>query len=243
MGSTLPSSSPGKIARVAGILYLLLFFLGPFSFFYIPSQFHVAGDGVASLAKIVENSALFRGGIISESLIFLTEIVLTVLLYLLLRPAGKGLALVAVIARLMQSGIQGVNLFTSATALNIANGGALFSGLDAAQLGDLTLLALQGHESGVMISQFFFGFHCTVLGILLMRAEFLPKWIGILIFIASFGYLIDAYGYFIAPQYADIYAMIVAIPAVVSELSLTLWLLIKKVDEDIWHQKVAQQAV
>lgn len=240
MGSTISTFSPGKTARFAGILYLLLFFLGPFSFFYIPSQFHVAGDGVASLAKIVQNDMLFRTGIVSESLIFLTEIVLSVLLYLLLRPAGKGLALVAVIARLMQSAIQGVNLFTSATALKIATGSSMFAGFNAAQLGDLTLMALQGHDSGVMISQFFFGFHCLVLGILLMRAEFLPRWIGILIFIAAFGYLIDAYGHFLAPQYADIYGMIVGIPAIVSELSLTLWLLIKKVDEKVWHEKAAQ---
>ena len=242
MAGSLASFSPKKTARVAGVLYLLLFFLGPFSFFYIPSQFHIVGDGTASLARIVESEALFRTGIVSESLIFLTEIVLSVLIYLLLRPAGKGLAMIAVIARLMQSGIQGVNLFTSAFALNIATHGAMFGGLDATQLGDLALLALHGHNSGVMISQFFFGFHCIFLGLLLMRAEFLPKWIGILLLVASAGYLIDAYGYFLAPQYGAIYGMIVGIPAVVSELSLTLWLLIKGVDETVWKQKAEATA-
>jgi hypothetical protein len=227
---------PLHYARVAGVLYLLLFLLGPFSFFYVPSVVLAPGDPSATLANLVAHESTFRWGMAAESFIFLTEIVLSVLLFALLRPVNPFLALMALLARVMQSTLQGANLFVSSAALLLAGGSVGFAD---GQTASLAMLALQTHESGVLVTQFFFGFHCLLLGYLLYKAGYFPKLLGILMTFAAAGYLIDSYGNLLEPRYAEVYAMVVAVPAVLAELSLTLWLLIKGVNMTKWREAVA----
>lgn len=224
---------PKKYARIAGILYLFLFFAGPFSFFYVPSVLLVPGDSAATFARLVESESVLRWGMAAESLIFLTEIALSVLLYVLLRPVNATIALMAMVARLVQSTIQGANLFTSSVALLLAKGSP---GVPLEQAQSLATLALDTHASGVLITQFFFGFHCLLLGYLLCRAGYFPRILGILMAVAAVGYLVDSYGNLLQPQFSDVYTMIVAIPAVLAELSLTFWLLIKGVKLEKWQE-------
>src|SRR5215210_4949370 len=71
-------TSPLVYARVAGFLVILLVFLGPFSQLYVPSTLIVPGDATATADNIRASGWVFRLGIVSDSLVFLIEIVLTV---------------------------------------------------------------------------------------------------------------------------------------------------------------------
>jgi hypothetical protein len=69
-----------------------------------------------------------------------------------------------------------------------------------------------------------------VLGYLIYKSGYIPKTIGILLFIAAIGYLIDSFANFLLADYVnykDIFLMIVLVPGVIGELSLTFWLLFK----------------
>ena len=58
----------------------------------------------------------------------------------------------------------------------------------------------------------------------------MPSFLGILLIIASIGYQIDSFGNILSSSYANnevLFFVFVAIPAVIAEFSLTLWLLIK----------------
>lgn len=60
--------------------------------------------------------------------------------------------------------------------------------------------------------------------------------------LASFGYLVDSFGNFLFPQYSELYASTVVLLAVLGELTLTFWLLIKGVNVPQWKQRVLATA-
>src|SRR5215204_6912511 len=78
-------TSPLVYARVAGFLLLFVVIIAPFSQLYIPSTLIVPADATATADNIGASGWLFHLGIVSDSLVFLIEIVLCVLLYVLLR--------------------------------------------------------------------------------------------------------------------------------------------------------------
>jgi hypothetical protein len=204
-------------ARLAGILYLALALLGPFSVMYVPSQMLVPGDGAASMAHVLDQQGLFRAGMVVDALVFLIEIVLTVLLYRLLESVHRTLSMMAAFARLAMTVIQGANLGISLVTLRLA---------ENAQPG-LVLVSLLAHADVVLVWQAFFGLHCVLLGILVHRSGFFPRVLGVLLLFASAGYLSDSFGRLVSVSYGDHFGWVVAPPAVVGELSFTLWLLLK----------------
>src|SRR5204862_2673440 len=91
--------SPQLIARLIGILVLISLVAGGFGEGYVPSKMMVAGDAGATARNIVQFQSLFRLGFAGYVIEGLCDATLTALLYLLLRPAGRELALIAVLLR------------------------------------------------------------------------------------------------------------------------------------------------
>jgi hypothetical protein len=75
----------------------------------------------------------------------------------------------------------------------------------------------------------FFGPFCVLLGLLILRSEFLPRWLGWPLIVAGVGWLA-----FLIPAVAT-HARVVIFPlGFLAELVLMLWLLIKGVNEARW---------
>ena len=121
--------TPKSFARVIGVLYLSLFFLGPLAFFMGRTSVVVPGDPAATMEKLLISESTFRIGMVSETLIVLIEIVVSAMLYVLLRRVSQSLALAAVFARFGQAMLQSVNLFTAVPALLILGGAGYFSSI------------------------------------------------------------------------------------------------------------------
>ena len=153
-------TSPLIYARVAGFLILIILVIAPFSQLYVPSTLIVPGDPTATADNLRASEWLFRLGIISNSLIFLIEIVVTVLLYVLLRPVSRTLSLVAAFARLAHAIIQGINLLPYFTALLLLSGAGYLRVFEPDQLEALALLFLNAHQYGVYIWEAFLAFIC-----------------------------------------------------------------------------------
>ena len=66
-------TSPLSIARLAGVLYLLVIPLGIFGALYVASRLVVSGDGAATTNNIMASELLFRLGIVSNLLSPITE--------------------------------------------------------------------------------------------------------------------------------------------------------------------------
>ncbi len=89
--------NPKKTARVAGILYLIGFAIAPFTIMYIPSILIVSGDAAATANNIMASEWLFRMGIVGALITQMIFILLVLVLYKLLKPVSKNVALVMVI--------------------------------------------------------------------------------------------------------------------------------------------------
>jgi Domain of unknown function (DUF4386) len=234
-------TSPLIKARVAGLLLLIVAILGPFSVIYVPSTLIVPGDAIATADNIRASEGLFRLGIVSDSLIFLIEIVLTVLLYVLLRPVSRPLSLVAAFARLAMTVVMGVNLLPYFTALLLLSGAGYLTAFEPAQSDALALVFLNAHGYGVFIWQLFFGLHLFVLGYLIFKSGYFPRILGILVIVGSLGYLIDAYGNILFPNNAEIFGVVVGVTAIFGELPFFLWLLIKGVNVQRYNERARQR--
>ena len=86
-------------------------------------------------------------------------------------------------------------------------------------------------QSGILVTQVFWGLWLLPLGFLVFRSGFLPKPLGILLVIGGAGYLVDSGTQFLFPGLATISQF-----TFIGELLLPLWLLIKGVNVERWQQ-------
>jgi len=227
-------------ARIAGSLILIMTVFAPFSMMYVPSNLIVPGDAATTADNIMASEGLFRAGIASDSIVFLIEIVVTVLLYVLLKPVNKTLSLVAAFSRLAMTVIQGINLFNHFTALELLSGAGYLTVFEPDQLYALVLLFLNAHENVVLIWGLFFGLHLFVLGYLVYKSGYIPRFLGVLLIIASLCYLIQSFGNILLPKYEEIFAAIGFLS--ILELAFPLWLLIKGVNVEKWEKRALESA-
>ncbi|MBW1789955.1 MAG: DUF4386 domain-containing protein [Deltaproteobacteria bacterium] len=218
-----------KTARIAGGLILIISVFAPFSMLYVPSTLIVPGDAATTANNIMASEGLFRAGIVSDSVVFLIEIVLTVILYVLLKPVSKTLSLVAAFSRLAMTIIQGINLLNHFTALLLLSGADYLTVFEADQLHALVLLFLDAHNYVALIWGLFFGLHLFVLGYLVFKSGYIPRIVGVLLIIASLCYLTQSFGNILLPKYKEIFAWVGLLSMI--ELAFPLWLLFKGVKD------------
>ncbi|MGD9001188.1 MAG: DUF4386 domain-containing protein [Anaerolineae bacterium] len=241
MATGASAKSVNKIARIAGVLYLVIAVVGGLAFTAATSNLIVPGDATATANNIMASESLFRIGAVGDSVVCLAEIVLVVTLYVLFKPVSKTLNLVATFSRLAMTVMQGMNLLNKLTALQLLSGAGYLTAFEPDKLHALVLESLKAYEYGALIWGTFFGLHLLVLGYLLLKSGYFPRALGVLFVLASLGYLVDSYGHFLLPQYTEIYSWVVwaTVPA---ELSFALWLLIKGVNVEEWERRALESA-
>src|SRR5215211_7351033 len=230
-------------ARIAGFLILLIAVLAPFSILYLPSTLIVPGDAAATAGNVMASEGLFRLGIVVDSLVVLLEIVVIAILYVLLRPVNRTLALVAAFARLAMTIVMAVNVFNSLGVLLLLGDAEYLTAFEPGQLHALVLLFLNLHESGIYVWQVFFALHWVAVGYLVFKSGFFPKILGIMLMVTCLGYLIDSFGILFPSSGAlSIVSSVLLAAGVIGELSFTLWLLIKGVNVEQWEIRAHKSA-
>lgn len=227
------ASPPQTMARIAGLLYLVIAVAAAVAHAYVPAQLVVPGDVAATAANIQADAGLFRVGIASEYLILLSEVALSVILYLLLRPVSNTLALIAAAFRLIMTAIHGANLINSFIVLLLLDGAEAQATFAAGQLPALAQLFLDAHSAGFAVGIVFLIPHVFLLGYLIIRSGYLPRAIGLLFLLAGCGYLIDSTALLFAPGYGETPAALALLIAG-AEVAFPLWLLAKGVDAARW---------
>jgi hypothetical protein len=236
MTTHITKTSPRAYARIVGVLYLVIFILGPFAFFLGRTSVVVPGDPAATVDNLMASESMFRLGMVAETAIVMIEIVVSAILYVLLRPVSRPLSLASALARFAQSVLQAVNLFTAVPALLLGGAGYL-AAFEPDQLNALVLLFMDVNAFVIIIWGLIFGFHLLLLGYLVYRSGFWPRFLGILLLLASIGYLAQSYGHILAPQYDDLLSTVVLVVTIPGELAFTLWLLIKGINVERWKER------
>lgn len=233
MEGPMPVKLPIACARAAGVLYLIIIVCGLFGELYVRSSLISPGDAAATAGNIVAAEGLFRVGFLVDSIMFLSDVALAVLLYVLLKPVNKALALIAMCFRLTQTAVIAINLLHYHAAVLLLKGQGYAMAFEAEQRNALSLFFLDLHSHGYDLGLILFGAHCLLLGYLITRSLYLPKALGYLAMAAGVAYLTGSYTRFMFPNFVEAVSPIYLI-AIISEMSLCLWLLFKGLNPDRW---------
>jgi len=227
-------TSPGALARVAGVLYLISIVVGIFDEAFVKGSIVVAGDATATAANLRSMESLWRLGIAGEMILIICAVALTVIFYILLRPVSRNLALLATCFGLIAAAVEASYSLKLVEAMFPLGSAEYLKAFTPEQLNAMVSLTLKSHVFGFGIVLLFFGPFFLVSGHLIYRSTYFPKIIGILYQMAGVAYLANGFVLILAPHFAgQIFAIIVA-PAFIGEASFCLWLLFKGINVEKW---------
>ena len=223
-------NSTKNLLKITGISYLIIFFTAIFANFVAIENIVVPGNAAATFENLINNELVFRLAILSFIITIIFDVVIAWALWVLLKPVNKNFSLFAAWFRLVHAIVFAVGLYHLVSIIRISFGDANFYNLSGEQMASQVLLFFTQFNDTWLIGLIFFGVHLIALGYLLLRSKLAPKFIGILLYIAGIGYMIDSTAGLLYPNYNEmemISMIIVIIPGVVGELSFTVWLLVK----------------
>jgi len=227
--------APRALARIGGALYLVIIVLGLWQEAFVRDRLVVSGDAAATAMNIHSMEPLWRYGIAAEFVLLICAIVVMWVLYILLRPASRDLALLAVFFNVVAIAIEGAVTMSLIETLFPLGNARYLEAFTPGQLQALASLSIRSHGYGFGVALIFFGCFCIVTGALIFRSGYLPRLIGVLMQIAGVCYLIDSFALLVAPSLANRLFPAILLPALVGELSLSLWLVTKGVNADQWR--------
>lgn len=234
--------SPQRYVRIAGIMYLAIILLGMFGELYVRGTLVVSGDAAATTAAILASPLLWRTGIAGDLLMHIFDVPVIAVLYYLLRPVSRSLALFATLINVVQTAVLVANKMTLLIPLFLLESPRYLMAFSPEQVHALVYLAISAHGYGFGVGLIFFGVGCLVRGYLIFKTGYLPKILGVLMAIAGLSYLVNSFALLLAPSFAAAIFPGVLIPAFVGELSLTLWLIFKGVSMEQWQLRTRRPA-
>lgn len=215
---------PNRYARIGGALYLLIIVAGIAGPLLFRDPLVVPADVETTAQNIAASPDLWRLGIAANVIMQLSDVPVMLILFVLLSPVNKHIALLALLFNIIQTATLVANQSTLVAAL-----------LLAAEQPALTDVAIAAYSYGEALGLVFFGFTLLGVGYLIRHSGYLPWIIGLLIQIAGVSYVVNSFLLLVTPDLANI---VLLLPAFVGELSLALWLLVKGVDASKWEVRV-----
>ena len=214
-----------KQAHIAGVLYVLASIAAVFAWIYVDGKVFVRDDAAATANNIRAFETLLRLGIASELIGSIIFIFVVLALYRLFNPVSKKHAMAMAILLLISTPISLLAVVAELAALIVAGGGNFLSTFDQHQLDSLSYLFFRLHGQALVIAQIFWGLWLFPFGTLVIRCGFIPRFLGYLLWIAAFGYLIDSFTVLVLPAYRQVANQLVMILEL-GELPIIFWLLI-----------------
>ena len=204
-----------SIVRNLRILYPIWMLFGMFGIMYVPSVLIDFADPMATSENIKENMLLFRLGIAGRLITQLLFIVIPFLFYQLFKDLDKTTSALLLILALVSVPISMVN-----ETINLSIVGHL-------EDPDKIIEMLTLYNQRMYISIIFWGLWLLPLGWLAYKFDWFPKLIGIFLFIAGFGYLINSFLKLIFPDFDQLNLILELMTF--GELIFILWFVIRGV--------------
>jgi hypothetical protein len=233
--------SPRALARAGGVLYLIMIVVGIFDEAFVKGRIVVPGDAAATAAYLRSMESLWRLGIAGEMLMVICTVALSLVLYVLLRPVSRDLALLATFFGLIATAVEAAYSLQLVEALFPLGNAEYLKAFTPEQLNAMASLSLKSHVFGFGIALLFFGPFFLVSGYLIFKSTYFPRAIGMLYQIAGVAYLVNGFVLILAPGFAAQIFTVIVLPAFVGEASFCLWLLFKGVNMEKWKAQADAQ--
>jgi len=219
-------SSPKRLARIAGFLYLLVGIFGGFAEGYVEPKMYVAGNAAATVGNIVANAGLVRLGVVADLLDATFFVFVALALYILLKHVDKSVARAMLVFVMLAAGITCIAAVFEFEGLRVATGAVDLGALGAGGSSAMVLLLVDLQHYGLLTAQIFFGLWLAPLGYLAYRSGWFPKALGVVLVAAAASYIVDLVAAFLAPDVAkSIHGFATILPAI-AEPAMVLYLLV-----------------
>ena len=215
-----------KAARIAGLVYLSMILVAPFSLLYVPGKLIVHGNATATSENILAHETMFRLSIFGDLIGHVIFICLGIALYRLLSNVNKTWAMLMVAFVLVSAAVGFLNTLNDIAALILFRGGEFLDVVDKVQRDVLGFLFLRLHNQGEFMNEIFWGVWLFPFGLLVFKSGFLPRILGIWLIIACFAWIgLSITAQFFPTQYSTTFGWLQ--PAFFAEMAMMLYFLIR----------------
>ncbi|HEY7377937.1 MAG TPA: DUF4386 domain-containing protein [Steroidobacteraceae bacterium] len=211
-------------ARVAGVLYALLVVIGLIGLMYLPAFFIVRGDAAATAKNILASELLYRTWVTVDMAGNILFVFVVLALYQLLKEVNRVHATLMMVLALVSVPLSLVNTVAMTAPLVLLSGADFLAPLDQHQLEALAYAFLRLRGQGIVVASVFWGLWLLPFGLLVYRSGFIPRIIGVLLWVAGIGYVLDCLVSLLAPANTALSPVLRVLEA--GELPIVLWLLI-----------------
>jgi hypothetical protein len=220
--------SPHRTARIAGLFYFLLLPAGALAT-VARRGLIVKGNAVATGAAIAAHQTSFILSFVGEVFVVASYVVVIALFYRLFKPVNGNVSLTAAFIGLAACAIQAVACAFYIGPLIVLQRD-VFNAFTIDQLHEIAYMFIRLYTQLYDVALVFFAFFGILTGYLIFKSNFLPRFIGVMMMFAGFIWLS-----FLSPPFGQAYLPYIMISSI-GELVLTLWLLVKGVDQERWME-------
>ena len=202
MKNSIANLSTSNAALVVGVAFITSVIIVTIVDDFLLANFVVPGDSAALARDIKANGKLFGFAVVGYLLVLVLDSIIGLALYVVLKPSNKNLALLTATLRLLYAGILVIGLF--ALVVHVVD--------------------VYGYATIKLFGYIFFSLHIFVLGYSVFKSGYIPKILGLLLILASFTYIV----FFIDLHLSEVLEVITMLTMAIAELSLSIWLMVKR---------------
>lgn len=216
-----------KNARIVGLWYLALVFIGPLRLLYIPNKLFVHDDAAATAANIAAHQTLFQLGIFVDTWGGVVLVFLTLAFYRLFKDVDRyQTQLLVITGGIVPGAIYFLNTVNDAAALILVRGGDWLSAFTEAQRDALAYFFTRLHFQVVVSAEVLWGVWLIPMGILILKSCWFPRVLGWWLFLDGATWILISYAnMFLSPASVDTISNW-SIPLQFGEVAVTLWFLV-----------------
>jgi len=192
----------GPRLRQAAVVTLFGYVMGwgvPFASFSILPRLFVADDAARTAQNVVAHQGLFAAVIFAFLLNFLGDGVAAWGLYLLLRPVNAAVSMFVAWLRVVFATLGLAAVLNLVTAHRLLTRAAALGALGQKELDAQVHVAIGAFSSQFAFSLIIFGLYLLLLGWLIYRSGYLPRWLGIVLAVDGAGWTIMEAGPYLLP--------------------------------------------
>jgi hypothetical protein len=195
---------------------------------YIPKTLFVSGDATRTIPNLLANETLFRVGMVADLVCALLLLMVTLAFHRLFKDVDRYLAaLVVILGGVMPARISFIDVGTDASALYIAHSPSFLAVFAKPQQDALAMLFLHARDRETPAAEMLWGLWLIPLALLTWRSRRLPRFIAVWLLLNGAAYVVISLTGLLWPELADS-VFTIATPALLGELAITAWLLIRR---------------
>ncbi|HYD22029.1 MAG TPA: DUF4386 domain-containing protein [Flavipsychrobacter sp.] len=207
----------GTAALITGLTLFVP--TSPYGEFYVFGKLIDYDDAAKTTQNLLQQPQLFLSGIYAMLFTFLKDVLLAWTMYIFVRPVNALLALLGAWLRIVYAGLSIVALSNLLTAYQLVHMPALQGAFENEQV----LLMVNARRFAMNLAFIVFGSYLVLGGVLIYKASYISKLMGVLIILAGLAYILIS----LQPYFFKEYNLSWMMAFYIGELVFGIWLLVK----------------